>query len=284
MARPKGDRGVAVRGCLRLGYHLKNGPGQWRAGSVYVRNEESGEIVYEGPDVDQVPALMGELAETLNSAEDECPRIVDACMAHLNLVMVHPFRDGNGRMARCLQSLVLARGRVLAPVFMSIEEYLGRNTQEYYQVLTEVGQGSWQPRNNARLWLRFTLKAHLRQARTMLRRVRESERLWMELERVVAQRRLPERTIIALFDAALRLRVRNGTYRAALADAEEEITEQTASRDFKDLVGAGLLVPRGQARGRFYVAGPQTLEIQQRIVDSRDRRDDSDPFATRAAR
>jgi Fic family protein len=50
-------------------------------------------------------------------------------MAHLNLVMIHPFRDGNGRMARCLQSVVLAREGVLSPVFMSVEEYLGRNTQ-----------------------------------------------------------------------------------------------------------------------------------------------------------
>lgn len=57
---------------------------------------------------------------------------IQAGMAHLNLVMIHPFRDGNGRMARCLQSLVLARGGILDPVFISIEEYLGRNTQRYY--------------------------------------------------------------------------------------------------------------------------------------------------------
>jgi hypothetical protein len=48
-------------------------------------------------------------------------------------------------MARCLQSLVLARGGILDPVFISIEEYLGRNTQRYHDVLAEVGGGSWQP-------------------------------------------------------------------------------------------------------------------------------------------
>ena len=61
------------------------------------------------------------------------------------------------------------------PLFMSIEEYLGRNTQKYYDVLAEVGRGSWQPGNDARPWIRFILTAHLRQARTMLRRVRETE-------------------------------------------------------------------------------------------------------------
>jgi Fic family protein len=42
-------------------------------------------------------------------------------MAHLDLVMIHPFRDGDGRMARCLQSLVLVREGILAPEFSSGE-------------------------------------------------------------------------------------------------------------------------------------------------------------------
>jgi len=44
-------------------YRLKNRPGQWRAGSIYVHKEQTGEIVYEGPDVDQVPTLMRELVD-----------------------------------------------------------------------------------------------------------------------------------------------------------------------------------------------------------------------------
>lgn len=55
-------------------------------------------------------------------------------MVHLNLV-IRPFKDGNGRMARFLQSYVLAADGTLAPVFLSVEEYLGQNTQEYYDVL-----------------------------------------------------------------------------------------------------------------------------------------------------
>ncbi len=259
-------------------YHLKNRPGQWRAGSVYVRNDETGEVVYEGPDIDEVPDLMKQLVDALTESEDNIPRIVQGSMAHLNLVMIHPFCEGNGRMARCLQSLILARGRVLAPVFMSIEEYLGRNTLEYYQVLAETGKGSWQPQNDARVWLRFTLKAHLRQARTMLRRVKESERLWIELERIAERHQLPYRTLVALFDAASRLRVRNSTYRASLQDTEDEITEQTATRDLKDMVSAGLLIARGQARGRYYIAGNEIVELRQRNIRARDRRDDSDPF------
>jgi len=59
-------------------------------------------------------------------------------MAYLNLTLIHPFSDGDGRMERCLQSYVLASAGVLSPVFTSVEEYLGRNTDRYYAVLTEV--------------------------------------------------------------------------------------------------------------------------------------------------
>jgi len=73
-----------------------------------------------------------------------------AAMAHLNLVMIHPFRDGNGRMGRGLQTLVLARSAIPEPTFSTIQEHLGHNTQRYYDVLAEVGQGSSHPTHSAR--------------------------------------------------------------------------------------------------------------------------------------
>ncbi|MGI8518184.1 MAG: Fic family protein [Acidimicrobiia bacterium] len=260
-------------------FDLKNRPGRWRTGAVWVRDEETGLVVYEGAEVDDIPALMAELVADLNRVDDT-PMIVRAAMAHLNLVMIHPFKDGNGRMARCLQSLVIARGGVLSPVFMSVEEYLGRasNTTDYYRVLQQVGAGRWAPERDARPWVRFILTAHVRQARTMLRRVRESERLWTELERLVAKAGLPERTLSPLFDAALGLRVRNGLYRAMLEELEA-ITENTASRDLKHLVEAGLLEPHGERRGRFYLATPALRDVYSQIASARDPRDESDPLA-----
>lgn len=165
---------------------------------------------------------------------------------------------------------------VRSPVFGSIEEYLGANTQAYYDVLGEVGRRSWQPELDARPWLRFCLTAHLRQARTTLQRVKESERLWGDLEQLTGSMTLPERTIDVLFDAAIGFRVRNSTYRAEHAG---EITEGVASRDLGQLVKAGLLDPRGEKRGRYYVGSPRLLDVQRAIIQARDPRDDSDPFA-----
>jgi len=251
-------------------YDLEANPGLWRAGPIWIRNDATGDVVYEGPDADDVPGLVDELVVQLAQHQD-APPIVRGAMAHLNLVMVHPFRDGNGRMSRCLQTLVLARDRILAPAWCSIEEYLGANTQRYYDVLARVGEGRWNPGNDARLWVRFCLEAHYIQALSVLRRVRESERMWTDLEAVLqATSALPERSIHGLFDATLGLRVRNASYRSVLERfGAEEISHQVATSDLRTLVEAGLLKQHGKKRGTYYVAAEPLLEIRNRARERR---------------
>ncbi len=249
-------------------YDLDASPGLWRPRGIWIRNEASGDIVYEGPDHELVPGLVEELVEDLQ-ADSDAPVMVRAAMSHLNLVMIHPFRDGNGRMSRCLQTLVLAREGILVPEFSSIEEYLGRNTASYYEILRDVGQGRWNPQNDARPWIRYCLTAHYIQAASVVRRVRESERLWQELEALVSRRSLPERSIEALFDAAIGLRVRNASYRSSLKSNGVEISNQTATNDLRALVDAAVLVKKGQKRGTFYVASDELATIYQRVRSTR---------------
>jgi Fic family protein len=248
---------------MMTGYDLTRNPGRWRPGPIYVRDDRKGEIVYEGPDPDIVPELMGELTEQLN-ARGSVPAMVRAAMAHLNLVMIHPFSDGNGRMGRCLQTLVLAREGILEPAFCSIEEFLGRNTQEYYDALRAVGQGIWSPQNDARPWVDFCIAAHRTQADTLLRRTKETTRVWDELEQLIKARGLPDRVIYALSDATFGYRVRNSTYRSVA-----EIADAVASRDLKLLVDNGLLAADGEKRGRGYVASALLQAIRARTREPR---------------
>ena len=200
-------------------------------------------------------------------------------MAHLNLVMIHPFSDGNGRMARCLQTLLLARERVVAPVFSSIEEFLGRNTQAYYDVLAEVGGGSWQPDRDARPWLRFCLRAHYMQIQTMLRRRREIEELWNDCLSLVESRSLPERCAAGAMNAAYGLRLRRGSYRSVAEDAVgEEVSNQTASRDLKAMLDARLLEAVGERRRRYYLAGDEVRGLWHAIRAKRPPTEIDDPF------
>lgn len=257
---------------MMVQHELKKRPGVWRPGAVYVRDEQKGEIVYEGPEAEMIPELVGELITCLNK-DHSAPALIRAAMAHLNLVMIHPFSDGNGRMSRCLQTLVLAREGILESEFCSIEEYLGRNTQEYYDVLAAVGRGQWQPRNDARPWIRFCLTAHYRQGKTITRRIEEIRRISEEVEVLVQQKHLPDRCVLGLVDATMGYRIRNSTYRN-IAD----VSENLASRDLKILVGHGLLSADGETRGRVYVATPFLLEIRKR---NRRPRFVEDPFGDR---
>jgi Fic family protein len=224
-------------------------PGKWRPGPIFVRNEQTGERVYEGPDAELVNALMHELVEFLNHPPAVAHPLIVAAMSHLDLVMIHPFSDGNGRMGRALQTLVLARSGILSPHFCSIEEYLGANRQAYYDVLAQVGGGRWQPDRDARPWVRFCLTAHFRQASTLMRRARIMQRLWEAVEHEVQRLGLPERVVVVLVEAGLGLKARNVTYRKAA-----EISENLASRDLRQLVDARLLEAKGEKRGRYYVA------------------------------
>jgi len=254
-----------------MSYDLDKRPGMWRIGPIYVRQESTGAVVYEGPDAKEVPKLVNELTIQLNQPDKTIPVIIRAAMAHLNFVMIHPFRDGNGRMARCLQTMVLAREGILERQFCSIEEWLGRNTQEYYRVLAEVGEGSWNPDRDARPWIRFCLKAHFQQAATLERRTKEYGRLWGELEEQVRRAGLPERTISALFDAALGYKVRNSIYRK-----QAEVSPNVAGTDLTRLASDGFLKPIGVARGRMYEATPRLKEL--RLKSREVSRPITDPF------
>ncbi|MGD0983306.1 MAG: Fic family protein [Acidimicrobiales bacterium] len=251
-------------------YSLQAHPGRWRPGPIWVQDSLTGDVVYEAPDRQLSPGFVEELMVDLTS-ESKFPTLVRAAMAHLNLVLIHPFSDGNGRMSRCLQSLVLVRGGFLAREFCSIEEYLGQpqNQQKYYAALADVAKGQWSPQNSARSWVRYCLEAHYIQALSVLRRVRETERVWNDLSAVIDDLQLPPRTIDALYDASLGLRVRNASYRANIADAFEEISSQTATNDLHQLVRVDLLSQNGTKRGAHYIASEQ---LRQRVTKVRGRR------------
>lgn len=237
-------------------YDLSKHPGSWRPGPVYVRDEAKKINVYEAPSAEKVPNLIAELVDYINGGQDSDHMLVKSAMAHLNLAMIHPFSDGNGRMARCLHTLAFSSRGISDPTFSSIEEYLGRNTQDYYDVLAKVGQGSWHPFNDTRPWIRFCLTAHYRQAATLLMRNRMFSALWGELEEEINKAGLPNRSILALSDASLGWRVRSVHYKK-LAD----VSQVVASRDLKAMVKSGLLIAVGEKRGRIYKASDKIRQI-----------------------
>ncbi|WP_284575794.1 Fic family protein [Streptomyces sp. 2P-4] len=226
--------------------------GQWRRGPVYVTDTRDPSIAaYTAPEATDVPALTGELVDWLNANDGSHP-LVRAAMAHLHLVSIHPWADGNGRMSRSLQTLMIAREGELAPEFSSIEAWLGRpgNTWEYYRELQRRG-ASYRPDQDVSDWVRFNLTAYHQQAQTVRSRLDRSSRVWLLLGEFAEVRGLEERVVSALHDVAMSGRVRRTRYERA-----EDLSLQRAQRDLRDLVAGDVLTPVGRTRARFYTAGP----------------------------
>jgi Fic family protein len=222
-------------------------PGQWRTSPIGVTGGNGG-IIYQAPDADDVPKLMGEIVGWLESGDLDAHVVVRAAMAHLHVVSVHPFRDGNGRISRITQSLVLAREGLLSPEFASIEEYLGEHTPDYYNALQQVQGGSYQPERGAADWVSFCIDAHLAQARRRLEQIEQAAARWSFLEQLAEERGWPDRFVIALEQALI-----GGTDRASYSD-EAAISPASATNDFRRLLDVGLLIQRGRGRNIRYHA------------------------------
>jgi Fic family protein len=231
------------------------GPGRLREGPVIV-TRGLGRDPYRPPSPGDVPGLVTEVADWLGAGDLARHPVIRAAMAHLNLVSIHPFRDGNGRVARIVQSLVLAKERLLRPELVSIEPYLGRHTREYYAVLEEVQGPAFDPHRDASPWVEFCIEAHLFEAR--------ERRSWLEIafarhdfcERVAREQRYPERFVMALDQALLGLPLTNVDYRR-----EADIAGPTATQDLQRLRREGWLDQEGGGRSVRYVASRKLQEL-----------------------
>ena len=86
-----------------------------------------------GPPPLQVPIQMQKLFEFLNK-EKEVPWLIKACVFHYELEFIHPFADGNGRMGRLWQQLILMKQSSLFE-FISAETIIHKRQRDYYNAL-----------------------------------------------------------------------------------------------------------------------------------------------------
>ncbi len=251
----------ALHWMLQGGYRAPEA-GRWRREAAHVTDPYDPHIaVYRPPEPDRLATLMAELVSWLNEGDLDRPAVIRGAMAHLHLVMVHPWAGGNGRMSRFLQTLVTTRAGRLDPEFHSVEEWLGRhgNAWEYEKVLAAVGGPAYAPERDAHPWIRFSLLACHQQAQTVRHRLALAEECWLRLTDLAVARGLAECLTGALHEVALAGRLRSSRYQEA-----EDLSARQAQRDLQELVDAGLLTAVGRTRGRYFVPGddypPAVLE------------------------
>ena len=110
---------------------LVDDAGHYRRGGVGVFGEKG--LVHLAPPADRVPMLMGDLFNWLKHSKDHL--LIRSCVFHYEFEFIHPFIDGNGRMGRLWQSLILGK---LHPLFehLPVENMVYANQQRYYDAIT----------------------------------------------------------------------------------------------------------------------------------------------------
>ena len=107
-------------------------PGHFRNGGVGVVEGEK--CIHLAPPPQRVPQLMGDLFNWLKNADDHL--LIRSCVFHFEFEFIHPFADGNGRMGRLWQSLILGK---LHPLFeyLPVENMVYSNQEKYYDAIAE---------------------------------------------------------------------------------------------------------------------------------------------------
>ncbi len=212
---------------------LVDGAGQFRRCGVGVFS--GGRPVHIAPPAERVPALIGDLFDWLKNAEDHL--LIRSCVFHYEFEFIHPFADGNGRMGRMWQSLILTK---LNPVFqhLPVETIVHDHQQEYYRAINESSAKS-----NCGPFIDFmlerileTLKMHKGQKKNVLRNV---------------PRNVPRKQV-SLEDRILK-RVKSNPKVSAVEIANgENMSLKSIQRAMKVLKDKGVLKRIGSTKGGYW--------------------------------
>jgi len=219
--------------------------GAWRKAGANPMRVVSGpvgreHVHYEAPPAEKLNHEMHEFLTWFNGKES-IDEVLKAAIAHLWFVTIHPFEDGNGRIARAIADMALARSENSPQRFYSMSAQIRLERKAYYDVLEATQKGDL----DITKWLEWFLGCLSRAfdgAETILGSVLKKARFWEtrsgeqfnERQRKVLNRLLDD------FEGKL-----TSSKWAALGKCSQD----TASRDIDDLVKRGILV-KDAAGGR----------------------------------
>jgi Fic family protein len=219
--------------------------GGWREDAPGAMQVVSGPIGrervhYQAPDARRLSAEMEAFLKWFESEKSIDP-VLAAGIAHLWFVTIHPFDDGNGRTARAIADLALARSENSPQRFYSMSSRISAERGKYYDVLEKTQKGDL----DITKWLQWflaRLDEAFEQAEVTLSSVLNKARFWDALENtpLSERQRLVLNRLLDGFEGKL-----TSSKWAKLAKCSQD----TASRDIDDLIQKGLLT-RGPARGR----------------------------------
>lgn len=202
-------------------------------------------VHYEAPPADRVDGEVKRFLEWFRSSRGELDGFVRAAVAHFRFVTIHPFGDGNGRIARAIADMSLAQDEGNGCRFYSVSAQIKSERDDYYDVLKRTQKGGGDITEWI-VWFLECLDRAIRRSDAEVQKAMNKARLWHH----IAHLRLNERqrkVVNRLFEAG------PGGFEGGLTNRKyrgiTKTTRETAKRDMADLVAKGILV-RNPGGGR----------------------------------
>lgn len=219
--------------------------GAWRDGVAVVVDRLTGRIMHEAPPADEVALRMASMLDWLRRRRDEGePPVVLAGVMHYGITDVHPFADGNGRVARLFQVAMLLESGALPGRMFSFERYYAEDRVAYYTALRSVLRNTL----NMEEWLAYFLRGLAEEYERVAASVFELTSL------LPGGRGNPFRLTTGQQRALTTLRIQ-GRHEFTRGDYERAagIQRSAAGRDLRRLTAHSLLSVRGKGRGTRYL-------------------------------
>lgn len=220
--------------------------GEYRKSQVVVKNSQTGEITFRPPAAVEVPFLVSDFLLWLSKANnEEVHPTLKAGITHYELVRIHPFLDGNGRVARAIATLSLFKDGYDIKRFFSLEEYYDREPMNYYQALQSVATEN----GNMTHWLEYFIEGLAIELTRIKEKVKSlSTDLKIKKSMGGQQLSLSERQI-----KIVEFILENGFLQnKAFFELFPMISEDTVLREIKDLMKKGILQKQGSTKGVRY--------------------------------
>lgn len=228
-------------------------PGEYRRGENRVIDAR-GDPVFQTPASGDVPELMQRYAAWLSTAVAHHAPPVAAALAHLELVAIHPFNDGNGRTARAVTRLMLLRHGYAFGGLVSLDAQLDLDRPAYFAAIRAAIGRDYIPGYDATPFVRYLVLSMSSAADHVLARLRSLGRVMVGVRRAVADGSLPAPMIDGLAYAWINRHLRAGDYIRVTGRSA-----QSTTRDLAIAVREGWLRATGERRGRHYLLGPALL-------------------------
>lgn len=219
--------------------------GEYRDKQVIIRNSSTGEVTFRPPPPLEIPFLMREFVYWLNKDDkDRLHPVLKAGITHHEFVRIHPFIDGNGRIARVLATLILLLGGYDIRRFFSLEEYYDKDAVTYYHNLQKASSG------DLTSWLEyFTHGAAVEFEKIKEKILKLSKDVKLKEKFGGQQIYLTERQMKMVEYLQEVGYIQNQIFK----DIFPEVSEDTVLRDLQDLIKKGLIKKVGSTKAARYV-------------------------------